>query len=291
MPKVGSVGVSKETRFKQHDFYNIMDIHMNCVQSILGKHGWTYPAYCYLDLNAGPGSYSDPQGHRIVGSPLLTLELASDKGLPLIGALCEHDPTEHNRLAFSLITESHCTQFPHDPWSFSANNGQQILQVYPQDYRQAWPAVSAQFSALQPPCLYGLLYSDENAKVPPFDLFASWAQRFPLIDILIYLSAASIKRVFYAPHTPLQHRLDALIAGIDKKYWLIRDPSGKHQWTFLVGTNWKDMKPFRKGFYSIATPKGADILHQLSVNAKEYHPLEMPYEQLSLFTPRAARPR
>ena len=57
---------------------------------------------------------------------------------------------------------------------------------------------------------------------------------------------------------------------VGKKQWLIREPIGKHQWTFMLGTNWKKFPEWKKeGFYRIDTEEGQRVFRRLNWTAGE----------------------
>jgi hypothetical protein len=61
------------------------------------------------------------------------------------------------------------------------------------------------------------------------------------MDCLAYLSATNYKRTRGAGFSD-GYLLDDLKA-IGKAYIQLREPMGRHQWTFGIATNWKDFPP------------------------------------------------
>jgi len=60
------------------------------------------------------------------------------------------------------------------------------------------------------------------------------------------------------------------MASIDKRVWLVRQCSGRHQWTFLLGTNWDSFPEFHNhGFFKADSPVGQQVLEQLDNTATE----------------------
>jgi hypothetical protein len=127
---------------------------------------------------------------------------------------------------------------------------------------------------------YGLIYSDENGALPPFALLGDYARHLPHLDILIHVAATPIKRQRLSPNHPLSERLDELMATIAKEQWIVRQPYGHHQWSFLIGTNWDAFPRFkRQGFWPVSSPEGARILRILSWTTQE----RSDHEQQNLF--------
>lgn len=57
---------------------------------------------------------------------------------------------------------------------------------------------------------------------------------------------------------------------IGKKAWLIREPFGKHQWSFILGVNWEEFPEFKKiGFHKTSSTQGQNILNRINYTAKE----------------------
>lgn len=268
MPKKGSVGVSANTQLKQNHFRMFMQAHMRIVQSIMEHNQWVFPRYIYFDLNAGPGRYEDEEGIEVVGSPIQTLTVADGMNLPVWAWFCEQDKNSCELLRAELRQRG--MQERGDEFTDGATSA----WLYEGSYTIGLPQ---SLSVLLDPSLasrqyYGLIYSDENGSLPPFALLRLCAQQLRYCDILIHAAAAPIKRQFYSPVHPLMRRLDELMATVPKDCWIVRDPYGKHQWSFLIGTNWDAFPRFkRQGFWAINSPEGASILRRLSLNREEFN--------------------
>jgi hypothetical protein len=102
-----------------------------------------------------------------------------------------------------------------------------------------------------------------------------YRNRLYRIDCILYLSATAIKRIRGA----FENRASLLdyMSGIGKKHWLVREPSGQHQYTFLVGTNWPGLKG-RKSIklFPINESPGREIFEKLNYTSKELEAL-LPY--------------
>ena len=244
MPKQGSAGFSDNTPMKEEHFRMILGTHMRIVKGLLGRQRWMVPFYVYGDLNAGPGDYSPAYGFPLFGSPVIALTVAKAIGLPLQAAFYEQDATTIIALRRALLNSGMWAD-PQRPDLFFRTPEQAAL-IYEGDYHtNALTALEHFQEHHNPKSIYGLLYSDENGNCPPFALLGDYAKVLPRLDVLIHVAATPIKRQFYSPVHPLMKRLDELMAMVPKDYWMIREPYGRHQWTFLIGTNWHSFPRFR----------------------------------------------
>jgi hypothetical protein len=256
MPMIGSAGYSSNTPLKQYHFSILADTHLHIVRGILSRAAWAFPSYLYIDLNAGPGQYVLDDGSYSLGSPLQMCLRADALGMPLTPYLCESDPTTAHTLRQTLVSHGLPTQGVTD-----GNNRVTVPHVLSNLTRSSGYALST---------CYGLIYSDENGSLPPFDLLGKCAQSLRLCDILIHVAATPIKRQYYSDRHPLIERLDEMIAQVKKAHWYVRKPYGQHQWTFFLGTNWNAFPDFSKyGFFDTRSRAGANILKSLSYNHKE----------------------
>jgi hypothetical protein len=248
---------------------------------------WGADIFHWVDLNAGPGWYGPqyPDG-PFSGSPLVALEAAAAREFYFRGIACEQDPEVLSTLCTSLQTIGGL--WPHGPVNgarvFQSSYGQRFYRVFAQPYTQAWPAILAQLQGWQRPPpetrhVFGAIYSDENGTVPPFPLLAEAAVAFPKMDLIIYVSAANIKRILKAGARGVDGRLDEMMARIRKSYWLIREPKAKHQWTFLIGTNMKQFPEFAKqGIYHLTSPMGLTFANRLFYTAEELRDMNLKEE-------------
>ena len=128
---------------------------------------------------------------------------------------------------------------------------------------------------------YGLLYADPSGVAPPFNLLAAFASHYKRIDLLIYLSATNLKRKRAAQNGSTPTLIDEL-SNIDKDQWIIREPHGQHQWSFLLGSNWLNYPTYEsEGFHRVSSATGQCILHRLNYTENE----RQQYEQLKLVLP------
>lgn len=232
------------TGTKDFHFRELLRTHIRVVKAIMRKYAWAQQTYFYWDLNSGPGI--DDQ--RRVGSPIEFITLADEAELKYQAYFFEQNPKHAARLK-ELVSDN--------------------AIVVEGDHNDTLPQLLAAIGGTGN--AYGLMYADPTGKIPPFDLIGEVTshKQFARIDQLIYVSSANIKRGLMA-HPGSIRRLNEYLTLINKKFWIIREPQAKHQWTFLLGTNWTDFPEFEAiGFYRMDTERGKEILHRLSTTNKE----------------------
>ncbi len=119
---------------------------------------------------------------------------------------------------------------------------------------------------------FGLVYTDPSGTIPPFDLLSKMSRQpiYKRLDICIYVHATNIKRIRRSSKTNEQRCLRDFIEGINKKEWIVREPVGKEQWSFLIGSNWINFPDWQsEGFHSYKSAKGKEIFDLLTYTAEE----------------------
>ena len=238
---VDGYSTSGNTPTKDSHFREILKAHIRIVKAITHRYPWAHPDYHYIDLNAGPGIDS---GCR-VGSPVEFIAQCDNQGCEYRAWFCENNPKTAARL--SNFINSHCA-------------------IVEGDHLETVPLLLPRI----PKNAYGLAYTDPTGKVPPFDLLAKFSRHSKLMDILVYVSSANIKRQYFAPGCKVTKRLSEMMAPISKKFWIVRAPQDKHQWTFLIGSNWDSFPVFQSlGFHRTDGKIGREIMLRLDTTNKE----------------------
>jgi hypothetical protein len=114
----------------------------------------------------------------------------------------------------------------------------------------------------------GIVLHDSNWSVD-LDVLSAFAST-PL-DVLIYYTATYNKRVRGAYETQGVFVEDIIRAAI-KQHWVIREPRGKAQWTFLYGSNWDKFQTLRwdkQHFYPLDSPEGRAIFAFINAPSNE----------------------
>jgi len=245
-------GYSKSTLLKQKDFEEIMGTHINISKAIIKKHNWVYPYYWYFDLNAGPGVHKDAEYGFKIGSPLIFLNEAIEKRLPLNAILFENDKKNHasllNSISKLVTTNKQLSRMNITTHSFS---NEKLIEKYDKEVTRE---------------SYGLIYHDPKGR-PNFDLFTRFYENghHPYIDLMINCPCTTIKRsTYYNSKIDENRLLNDFLNGINKKYWLIREPYGPFQWSLIIGSNWYHFPRFKElGFLDKNSPEGQKLFKRL----------------------------
>jgi len=252
------LGCSDYTSYKQLHLGVILKTHLRICQAILTrKPEWSRREYHYFDLNAGPGLYLY-QDEFIKGSPLLFCEAWRTIAIPCQAHFFEINDSLRTELIWHL--RNFMDHHPEMAFSFLG------------DHRKFLPCYFDEADAQKPRKKFGLVYSDPTGQLPPFNLLARMfkGKSYSTLDVLIYLSATNIKRQLFAYGCKLNQRLEDLLQAIPKKYWIVREPCGRHQWTFLLGTNWTNFPIFETlGFHRIDSAIGKSIITKLNYTNEE----------------------
>ena len=230
----------EHTSEKQDYFKSIIEHHINVVSKITSKSNQFPKTYIYIDAFAGPGQYNHDK-RSIIGSPILF-----DQSIGNI---------------------------PYKSFLFEKDNWQSLIKYCPEAINEDCQVGIKRLSFHENS--FGLAYFDPPGDMDnyhlSFDLMAYLSQKYIFLDLMINIAASSIKRVAYAPHCKNPITLNDKMFNIEKKHWVIRDMVGKHQWTFLVATNYdKWAKWEKKGFYLLDSPKGQDLFNKAKLNKEDY---------------------
>lgn len=249
MDNIPGLYSQEETPNKQEDFRKIIRHHLNVCANIREKHSWAnkYP-YLYIDAYGGPGRYCG-----IVGSPLIFLEEAQAAGIPFRAIAIEIDPERAQALREA------------------ANGNLTVYQGHNCDYIKRIPMNHNQF---------GLLYCDppgaKDEAIPlSFQIMSEVAKRARRLDVMINMAPASHKRTIeLAGYTSIAD----LKKSVTKQEWAIRSTRGKHQWTFLIGTNWIEWAKWnRAGFYSLNSEMGELLFDKVNLTGEQFKKKVQPH--------------
>lgn len=247
MPVINGVGQSEMTPYKQTDLSDILKQHIKTVQAIQFKHHWAHDTYFYIDMNAGPGCYSEDH----VGSPVVFLEMAEILGCKAKAFLIEKNPDTAANLKDCLDERGYSN------WDLFIGDNATAWEL-------AMDALPKNGSA------FGIVYSDPNG-VPDFETLASISNRHNTkkIDILIRYSGTSGKRAHkrFGYKSMLQN-----LATIKKSHWMVKEliTSDRWQWSFLMGLNWGGLGAWgARGWHKADSSAGISILKQLEYTTPE----------------------
>jgi len=237
MASCGAAQFGPETPSKHRDLGGIFKLYVPILRSMVRNR--RLQTFVYVDLHAGPGLYD----YGAIGSPLLAVHAFHDE--PYCAALhCfEQDADTYDRL-----TENSCSY---------------AKLIAHQESNENAPKLKI------PSHSHGLVFSDPNPNREniPVEILKTFANQWPRIDLLCYVSAATIKRIRTAHNG--EGLLESL-AGINKSEMIVRKPEGKHQWTFILLTNWVGFPEWRKaGWVRARSEAGLRILEELDQTRRE----------------------
>jgi three-Cys-motif partner protein len=210
----------------------------------------------YLDLNAGPGCYSDGS----LGSPLIALETAEKLRVPIEPWFFESDPDTYGLLNAAL-----------ERFAYEHAIG---IHPVPGDHNETLPKIAER---LENECKvkagewYGLTFADPNGTRPCVDALRQFYSggRFYRVDLLLYVSANLAYKRIRGAGLDDAYLLDDL-KRIGKKVTMLRKPSGPQQWTFALLTNWEGFPVLSKlGFVRADSAAGDEIMERLNFTSKE----------------------
>jgi hypothetical protein len=252
------IGESKKhTPDKQDVLRGILTPLCRSIWPALIKKGRANPPVVMFDLTAGDGRCEVTKEGK--GSPLIMCDQLTAANLDYRAWFIERDPISYQQLALTCRG---------NPWASVINADSDWSPAWSPGYEYLCSRTDA----------VGLIYADPTGATVPLvginSILQAPAAR--MIDVLINISATSTKRVD-AP------RIEDIVDAIPRKrYWLIREPQGQFQWTFLIGSNWGDFPEWRKRrFARLSSTEGREWLRRATLTAKEeasIHQATLPFD-------------
>lgn len=241
-------GFSGATPPKQESYRSLLDLNMKCLQYILARNRWANPELIHIDLHAGPGI--DPNDGY--GSPLIWARVNRRYKLPYRAHFFETDQNRFSELQTNMER-------------LGINSS--TYHLYNMDHSNAIALMPLRPDRNQ----FGTIYADPTTPDIPVEVFKEASYRWPKVDLVINIAAASYKRQIKLDH---YKHLKTQLSEIKKEHWLIRetlkDPPeiARFQWTMIVLTNWTDYPP-SKGFHSLTTDEGIEIFNRVAYTKDE----------------------
>lgn len=238
----------ENTAQKQDIFYKFIEHHINIVSQIYNKAGGQTSDYFYFDVFSGPGYITNCKHYEGPGSPLIFHHLMSLSNIHYKMIVSEKNHIYRAMLSDILASENAPFELRND-----------ALQC------------------CRPHSGYGIAYIDPPMSKDSFlllrNIMSDFSKQCERVDIVLYIAAGFMKRFFYAEHVPFKETLIDLIGLEEKKYkkhWVVREPYGKSQYAFLVGTNFLDWAEWSNArFFDVEKPEGWKILTRLNYKDKE----------------------
>jgi hypothetical protein len=214
--------------------------------AVVAKQNWQYFNF---DLNAGSG-FNDKFG--CVGSPITFLnEAKSVSCSSYFSAFVDRDRQQVAALLNrpEVKTNPRCEVFHGDNCEFPSMVPDLICHY-----------------GDRPKFAVGSVLSDPNGVEVPLEAIGQLAKICPKLDCIFHWNSTATKRGY--KHIP-QTRLDAVPRIIKKSHWLIRQPFGIHQFTILIGRNYRFGDWKAQGFHHLDSAMGEALMDECSYSETE----------------------
>lgn len=206
--------------------------------------------YFHFDLNAGSG-YNQIAGCE--GSPISFAQGAAREG-------CERFHASFVDLNKECVERLLAKPEMHDKRCFVHHGNNAV-------FAECIPSIIAHYGE-RPHYAIGTVLCDPNGTEIPLAGLEWLSAQCQKLDFIINFNATATKRSIGAGygHVSLLESLSRL----GKKHWLIREPIGRHQWTMLVGRNYRVNDYAALGFYHLDSDQGMDHLARAHLTKVTY---------------------
>lgn len=235
-------GQSDATEFKERGLEAAFAINLKIFKArIADRFGDRFP-YWHFDINCGCG-INEKIG--CIGSPLAFLRAVESIGLRrYFAGFCDIDERQ-----LGVLMARDQVRNNEQCFTFHGRNDALI---------DAIPDIITKVE--KPERAVGMVLSDPNGFEVPLDNLAELSMRCPGIDIAIHWNTR-IRRLYRGQGWEFVD-IDEAIDMLGKRYWLIREPRGAHQWTVLIGRNIKTGDHKTLGYFHLDSEKGQDIMRR-----------------------------
>jgi hypothetical protein len=235
-------GQSSSTEFKERGLEAAFSINMRIFKSkIVSRFGNRFP-YWHFDLNCGCG-INEKIG--CIGSPIAFLRAAEQVGIQnYFAGFCDI-----NEVFLKSLMNNESVKGNEQCFAFHGENAS-LVESIPDIIR----------NKENPSRAIGMVLSDPNGYGVPLDEMAELSVACPGIDFAIHWNSR-IRKLYRGKEWEFVD-IDEAISMLNKRYWLIREPRGAHQWTALIGRNIKTGDHRTMGYFHLESEKGQDIMNR-----------------------------
>lgn len=235
-------GQGMSTEFKERGLQAAFKINLNVFNGLNEKYGcpWTY---FHFDLNCGSGINEEI---GCIGSPLAFLRATKETGCQkYFAGFCDT-----NQQALSKLIKQDEITNDQNCFLFHGDNASLISAI---------PEIIRKYD--HPQKAMGMVLSDPNGASIPIDELAWMSNECPRIDLVLNWNSTQFKRNRGAFGDDRPTLSDA-INKMNKRFWLIRQPMGRWQWTLLIGRNMQISEYPSLGFYHLNSSRGQEIFRR-----------------------------
>lgn len=205
-----------------------------------------WATYQHFDLNAGSGMNDQV---NCIGSPLAFIQSVDNLGISNYRAYftdIDHDTIEKLH-TYPEMKRENCFLFHGD--------NESLITAIPDLIRLTDKKLKYAI---------GSVLVDPNGSEVNVDALSWLSKQCPRLDFIINWNSVIFKRLQGAHGT-----LCSAIKSLDKKHWLIRKPSGGHQFILIVGRNMRIGEDKKNGFYHLNSDLGQEIFHTCNLTKAE----------------------
>lgn len=244
MPSYKGQGQSRDTtEWKERGIAAALSINLSIFARRYRNSRWA--KYQHFDLNAGEGVNTQV---NCIGSPLAFIQTVDELNLTnyrayfvdidraIIEALHSHE----------AMSREQCILFHGDNKS--------IIYAIPELIRLSD----------KPEMAIGSVLVDPNGSEVNIEALAWLSEQCPKLDFIINWNSVIFKRLQGAHGS-----LEAAIAVLGKKHWLIRKPTGGQGFTLLIGRNMLVGDHRTMGFHHLQSDLGQEIFHACNLTRTE----------------------
>ena len=265
---------SDGTFYKQECLKKILETEINIIRVVLKKNknkNWLNQNYLHMDITTSCGICEYPEGNSYNGSPFIFLDLVDKyRSLNFKVIFMEKNKGRFNGLWENMFERyTSCGFGSCWPKNVNLDEFNVVRLDYQEDLLPYIEYLRREKYLEENKKQFGTLYVDPYGTLYPNALIElSNESEYKTLDFIFHVNG-SIKRPkgLNKYNVKEKRTYREMIKQIKKDKWIIREPYVKGQYTFLIGTNFKEYPAFKKlGFHCIESNRGQEILDRIDLN-------------------------